>query len=217
MAHRYFNHEKNQAWGSKKMRKITKITKLTLAFCSLAMAAFSVQAAVIPLDLNDFYADPTVSVAVDGGSALMEENPAFSITLLSNDPLMGDPGIDVPTGLLSLDFDFSFSEPAGNDDEFYAFVFNGDTGALIDDFSVNWTDAGSVSWDLSGLDASVTLLGMEFQLVSNLPSDGGLESTVAVSNVHLVTENASVPEPGSLTLLGIGLVGGLFGFRKKSS
>ncbi|EGW53101.1 hypothetical protein TevJSym_bm00040 [endosymbiont of Tevnia jerichonana (vent Tica)] len=63
----------------------------------------------------------------------------------------------------------------------------------------------------------MTLLGMEFQLVSNLPSDGGLESTVAVSNVHLVTENASVPEPGSLTLLGIGLVGGLFGFRKKSS
>ena len=85
--------------------------------------------AIISIDLNDFFADPTVTVTSDGNSALMAEDPIFLTVLLSNDPFFGDPGISVPMDLLSLDFNYDFTEgPVDNDDDFFAVVFDGNTG-----------------------------------------------------------------------------------------
>ena len=60
-----------------------------------------------------------MDVASDGSSAILYEDPSVFTVLLSNDPFFGDPGIMVPTGLLTLNFDFTFSEGNNNDDDFY--------------------------------------------------------------------------------------------------
>ena len=42
-------------------------------------------ATITPVNLNDFFADPTVSVAPDGSSAVISEDLFFSPVLLSNE------------------------------------------------------------------------------------------------------------------------------------
>lgn len=66
-----------------------------------------------------------------------------------------------------------FTEPAGNDDNFYAVLFDYDFN-IIDDFSTGDTSFGTVTWDISTLsisdplDIEETFLGIEFQLNSNI-------------------------------------------------
>ena len=47
---------------------------------------------LIAIDLRGFYVDPSVTVATDGNSANMTEDPSLITVLLSNDPFLGDPG-----------------------------------------------------------------------------------------------------------------------------
>ena len=152
-------------------------------FCS-----FSANAAITNIDLNDFYADSTVTVAPDGNSALMAEDLDLLQVLLSNDPNFGDPGIPVPANLLTLNFTYEFVEPTGNDNNFTVLVFDGITGIIIDDFLTETTSAGFVSLDLSLLDPSITLLGLEFELNAS-DADLNLDSTVFISDVFLETQD----------------------------
>ena len=63
------------------------------------------------IDLNDFTPSPTVTIAVDGLSALMtEEADPNDFVFLSNDPGLGDPNVIIPGPFVSLVFDYVFDE-----------------------------------------------------------------------------------------------------------
>lgn len=168
------------------------------------------------IDLNGFYADQSITVSSDGGSATMEEDAFLSVVFLSNDPTLGDPGIALSGQPLSLSFDFLFSVAPGGDDELYARVFNGSNGALLNEWSTATSQSGTVSWDLNGIDASITTLGLEFQLRS---WDSDIGSIVGLSNVTLTSESAApVPEPSTLLLFATGTLAiAAFGRNRKIS
>jgi hypothetical protein len=161
---------------------------------------------VEPVYFDDFYYDdPGVSFTADTGGnkieATLDEDPSLGTVLLSNDSLLGDPGIPVPPGVLTLEFDYHFvlgSPP--NNDSFYAKVFDGDSGTVLHELSVlTTTDSAHSTWDLSSIDPNIMLLGLEFQL--NSYNDFALGSQATVGNVHMTY----VPVPPPVILLGSGL------------
>lgn len=160
-------------------------------------------AAITSVDLNDFFADPSVSVAADGSQAVMSEDPALFAVFLVNDPGFGDPEVIVPGPGVSLVFEFDFVLGTNSVDEFAAALIDAATGAILPNFtfSTSSSAAGSVSFDLSSLVG--TQLGLQFQLTS-LFGDQGLGSTVSVSDVRLAMP---VPLPGTALLFATALVG----------
>ena len=179
-----------------------------LMFCMLGiLSVFIVTVANATLiNLNDFYADPTVTVAPDGSSAKMIEDPNFILVLLSNDPGLGDPNVIIPGFGVSLVFQYNFVNGPVGGHEFGAFVIDGSTGSSAGsafEFFTTSAGSGDVSFDLSSL-ADKTL-GLQFQLSSPF-GDSDLDSTLTVSDVQL-QEITPIPEPSTIILLTTGLFG----------
>ena len=181
---------------------IVKLVALTWIF----VLAYSAQADVIPIDLNNFFffAGDPVTVAADGSSATLGQLADVDPIQLANDPGLGDPQVIVATANTVLSFDYDFVETAGEDDEFGTFVLDPDTGDSIGaafEFFTSQTSDGNVSMDLSPLDG-VTGLGLLFQLASGV-NDTGIGSNVTISNVRLEV----IPEPTTAAMLGLMAVG----------
>lgn len=180
-----------------------------MAWLSLISLTATAAMHVTPVNLNDFFADPSVSVAVDGTSALLTEDPTRSVVLLANDPGSGDPNVIVPGPLVSLLLDFDFIEGPAGDDEFSVFVLDGATGAGVGpgfEFLAVDSVSGSLNFDLSSLDGRQ--LGLQIQL-SALFNDSTFDSQLTISNVRL--EAVPIAVPGVVLLLsaltGLGALG----------
>ena len=190
---------------------VTLLTVWAVAF-SVEGLCVSNHAQAGPINLNDFFADPTVTVAVDGSSAVIAEDPLLSPVLLSNDPGLDDPEVIFAGPLTFLSFDFSFSEALGENDEFGAFVLdsNGFNAGPGFEFFTQDTSSGTVAFDLSGLTAE-PFVGLQFQL-SSLVGDTRFDSELTISNVQTTV----IPEPSTLILValgGLGLIG--YGSRRR--
>lgn len=176
--------------------------KLTIMAVCLLLAGPAWPA---PIDLNNFYKDPTVTVAADGASAVLEEDSGLASVLLANDPGLGDPVIIVPAAGSFLAFEYNFVERAGNDDEFGALIVDaathGSAGTAYEFFTQN-SGSGTVVFDLSGLVGAS--IGLQFQLAA-LPGDITLDSSVTVSNVRV--EQNAISEPEIVLLFLTGLIG----------
>jgi hypothetical protein len=180
---------------------------LMLGFTSVSQAG--------SINLNDFFGDPTVTVAADGSSADFAEDPPFPSVILSNDPSFGDPNIIVPGANVSVEFMFTFVEALGNSDEFGAFVIDSATGLSAGpayEFFSDTTGSGSVQIDISELTGQT--LGFQFQLTSLL-GDTGADSTLNISNVRLL-DTAQADEPATLVLTFVGVVALLGVSRRRS-
>jgi len=197
-------------------------------FCFVSVLLIQAPAGAVPVDLNDFWSAGNISIAPDGSSATLTEDPNFGSAYLSNDPFFEDPGIYIPLDSTSLTFDYNFDEPDGNFDEFYAFLFDpflfdpfGNHIPLLDEngnaleFFTDKPGSGTVTWDLLGADFLGDIVGMEFQLNYDpfndpLPSANlALNSSVTISNVNI----NPVPEPATSLLVLSGLAG-LFAARR---
>ena len=156
-------------------------------------------ATIIDIDLNEFYFDSSVTVSADGSSATLAEDPNYFSVVLSSDPIWGASGTLVPDNLESIQFYYNFIEPVSNDDEFYAGIFDGGSGTLMDEFYTSDPGSRQVGFDLSGIDPSIDLLGIEFQL-NAWSGDMALTSTLEISDVVMETSSNPIPEPGTMVL-----------------
>ena len=201
------------------MNKTIKLISTVASILTMVCLGNTAFAAPVMIDLNDFFADPTVTVEADGSSALIAEDPSSPSVLLSNDPFWGDPNVIVP-GMgttFSFDYDFvQFDNFVGVDsenDEFIFFLFDSNTLEELDYFFTDTSTSGSYSLDISSYTGRT--LGFQFQLDPVLfdqndnPADSAYDSTVTVSNMQLNTVATPVPETsttvsfllGSLLLL----------------
>ncbi len=195
-----------------------KLLLLLFGFLILVFSSAAV-ASTISVDLNDFTLDGTGSIitATNGDTSAI----LSGYTILVNDPdptlTPPDPGISVPSNVLSLNFTYDFTgyidDSDLNDiweDEFYVQLWNAtetSTTYLNDIYSIGfYSSEDSISIDLTGLASDITLLGLEF----SLDDLSGIDiPTVSISNVYFETEDvvAPVPEPSTFILFGFGLFG----------
>ncbi len=188
------------------------IILLLLSFSSSAVIAESI-------NLNNFYADPSVSVSVDGNSATMSEDPLLNTVLLSDDPSMGDPILPFPSDPFFLSFSYEFTVASGNWDNFYVKLFDADTGNVIEEFlteynnstgSSDWAEADTILWRIANAPSGSLGFGWEFQLNAY---DNVSESTVQISNVEF--NRIPIPESATIFVVGLGFLSLTYAGRKK--
>lgn len=173
----------------------------------IVSAGVSINAFALPIqvDLSQFTVyGSTISVASDGSSAQLQEDPAQFAVFLFNDPSLGAPSLITPDVDTYLLFDYMFDEAFNNDDYFQAYLYEAGNYSLSPAFEASSSSSGTVEFDLSAY-LSMTL-GLDFVLASN---DFDLGSFVTVSNLRLDQRSqppTQVPEPSIGYLFGLGLV-----------
>ena len=179
-----------------------KINRLPFIFKPFGFLLFFLPnitlASVIPLSFHDFFADATAVVSADGSSATLTENSVFGLTLLSNDPGLGDPEIIVAAANTKVIFDLEFDAAAGGHDGFTAALTDSNGLPIIaQSFFSTQSVSASIELDLSTLIGQQ--LGLSFSL-ERLFGDSNLNSIATLGNLRLETVT-QVAEPHMALLL----------------
>ena len=180
--------------------------------CLLISLGFSaVASSNLIVDITDtsggFYVSDIADVSFNGlNNATLSENTAFGLTLLSNDPFLGDPGIMVPNNAQKLALDYSFF--TSGSDNFELRVLDSSGGADYFSYFHDGTlfapgaYTGAFELDLSALGWVSGPIGLEFSLVSNF-NDSTFDASLDISNVMFLNNTTTpLPSPsGSILLL----------------
>jgi hypothetical protein len=145
------------------------------------------------INLATFARDPVQGVSFDGLNATMTELQDYSSILLYNDPSIGGTGIAIPVGDYRLVFDYTFVEPAGNDDELNAYLFDPATFQHLTDTYISQPGQGTIVWNLAGVGFQGQTVGLEFDLNS---FDLLAQSHITLSDVRI----EEIPEPATMSL-----------------
>jgi len=137
--------------------------------------------------------------------AVLSEDPSFGVTYLSNDPFLGDPGINVPSDILSLSFDYNFSTTGKDTFEVNLLDQSGGAQLFSFIFDNNITGPGSfsgqdISIDLFSLGVSGGIVGLEFIIYSNI-GDFSKDAKLHISDVRLNKNPVNISEPPVLLLI----------------
>jgi len=175
------------------MKRVLVVFLLSFAFLFCGSNVFAV-----PLDLSGFTAQDGVSES--GEVVTFTEDMNYAAIYFYNDNyVVGDDAT-----ILSFNYDFHL----GTDDYDDYLTFELDFWPELD-VDVN-TTAGYFEIDLSFYQGQT--ISLAWGLIWGGDWDAG--TTASVYNIDLATSAAPVPEPGTIILLGTGLVG-LFGLGRK--
>lgn len=189
----------DQAGGHMRISSSGRQLVALLVFCLLPGAALAAFQAV---DLNTFTANPSASVAISAGgdSASFVEDAVVSPVSLES------LSFALPANAVRLSFGYSLTVPLGNEDYFDFYL--GDlsaaefsSGGLAD--AVDLSFSGTHTVDVMG--AAGSTVPIVFSLVFGL-SDTALNSTLVIREVALELRDITIPEPGTLGLLGLGFL-----------
>jgi hypothetical protein len=155
-------------------------------------------ATAAPLDLSTFTADP--GVTENSGTVSFTEDMTYATWYFYND------NFSVPSNATDLSFDYDFVSGPDDSDDYLTFEINYN---IIQSFDVN-DPTGHFNFDLSPFQNQN--ISIAWGLIWGGDEYAG--STASISNLDLATQSAPVPEPGTMLLLGSGVLS-LFGFRRR--
>ena len=184
------------------------------ALIATAAVALPVAAQAVPIDLNLFYREPSapISIAADGSSATLSEDPSIFVVYLSNVPGLGDPQLLTPASGATFSFDYNFVEAPDNADIFHFALLDGNSGNPLAPYDMLFSSSasGTALFDLSSL--AGTSIGLQFELLPDLAFDLGFGSMLTLSNLRLDAPEVptepppvGVAEPGTWALMLAGL------------